>query len=249
MLRQENRWTQARLAHLLGLSQNRLSEIERGQGSFTAEQLLFILKTFNVHLSHFSAETSGDGAAIQNALSRLGAKHLRENPDVLPSEKLDEATAVIREVLLSSSDPRQIAALAPVIVEQPNALGLNRLRLEAFAEGRINRVGWLYENVFDAIQKELRAERQKLPPGWQGKYKRAEVLLGIFLKFPWIADRPFPQSLDDPLEADVVKSPEAFDEARASRDDVAKKWKVITRIKTQNFIDALRAARRSSELR
>src|SRR5687767_6460102 len=35
-LRQENRWTQARLAHLLGFSQNRLSEIERGRGSFTA---------------------------------------------------------------------------------------------------------------------------------------------------------------------------------------------------------------------
>ena len=39
---------QSRLARLLGLSQNRLSEIERGEGSFTAEQLIVLLKTFNL---------------------------------------------------------------------------------------------------------------------------------------------------------------------------------------------------------
>ena len=43
-LRQKNHWTQVRLARLLGLSQNRLSEIERGHGSFSAEQFLLILK-------------------------------------------------------------------------------------------------------------------------------------------------------------------------------------------------------------
>ena len=49
-LRKARRWTQAELSKRLHLSQNRLSEIERGAGSFTAEQLLVILKLFNVPL-------------------------------------------------------------------------------------------------------------------------------------------------------------------------------------------------------
>ena len=53
-LREEKRWTQAELSGRLGLSQSRLSEIERGQGSFTAEQFLTILKLFNVPVTHFA---------------------------------------------------------------------------------------------------------------------------------------------------------------------------------------------------
>src|SRR5262245_15672041 len=77
-LRQERHWTQATLADRLGLSQSRLSEIERGAGSFTAEQLLAMLRTFNVPLSYFAAPTRDPEAEIQNALARLGAAHLQE---------------------------------------------------------------------------------------------------------------------------------------------------------------------------
>ena len=47
-LRRGRRWTQAELARRLDLSQSRLSEVERGDGSFTAEQFLTILRLFNV---------------------------------------------------------------------------------------------------------------------------------------------------------------------------------------------------------
>jgi transcriptional regulator with XRE-family HTH domain len=50
-LRRARRLTQAELAGKLGLSQARLSEIESGDGSFTAEQLVVILRLFNVGLS------------------------------------------------------------------------------------------------------------------------------------------------------------------------------------------------------
>jgi XRE family transcriptional regulator, fatty acid utilization regulator len=53
-LRTGRRRTQAELAKRLGLSQARLSEIERGQGSFSAEQLLEIFQLFNVDPSFFA---------------------------------------------------------------------------------------------------------------------------------------------------------------------------------------------------
>src|SRR6185312_7927422 len=85
-LRQARGWTQARLAGELGLSQARLSEVERGGGSFTAEQLLTILRIFNVGVSHFATPAKPDAARqLQNAVARLGGSELQEL-DVLPSE-------------------------------------------------------------------------------------------------------------------------------------------------------------------
>src|SRR5580658_327261 len=85
-LRKERRWTQAELAKRLDLSQARLSEIEGGDGSFTAEQFLLLLRLFNVGTNRF-APSGGSSAGhdheaqIQNALARLGALHLKENRD------------------------------------------------------------------------------------------------------------------------------------------------------------------------
>src|SRR5271170_6249535 len=86
-LRKERRWTQAELAKRLRLSQARLSEIEGGDGSFTAEQFLLLLKLFNVAANHFIPKQRNQASEIQNALARLGAIHLQESEDVLPSER------------------------------------------------------------------------------------------------------------------------------------------------------------------
>src|SRR5271163_926930 len=94
-LRKDRHWTQAELSRRLRLSQSRLSEIERGSGSFTAEQFLTILKLFNVTASEFAPEPQGQESELQNALARLGALHLQESSDVLPSERLSGASDVI----------------------------------------------------------------------------------------------------------------------------------------------------------
>lgn len=99
-LRTERRWTQAELAKGIGLSQARLSEVERGDGSFSAEQLLEILRLFNVTLDVFTERAAADDE-LQNALARLGATHLRTVPGALPSVRFGGARAVVREVLLS----------------------------------------------------------------------------------------------------------------------------------------------------
>ena len=76
-LRRERAWTQGELAEKLGLSQSRLSEIESGGGSFTAEQFLRILTLFNVTTSRFTGGVVDREAQFQNALARLGAHQLQ----------------------------------------------------------------------------------------------------------------------------------------------------------------------------
>ena len=73
-LRRDRRWTQAELAGQLGLSQGRLSEIEGGKGSLTAEQFLLLLGLFNVGASRFWTAPADPEADLQNALARLGAR-------------------------------------------------------------------------------------------------------------------------------------------------------------------------------
>lgn len=241
-LRQENKWTQTRLAGLLRLSQNRLSEIERGNGSFTAEQFLLILKTFNTSLGYFSDQRPlSDEKRLQNAIVRLGASPLQEIRDLLPSEKLENWVTVIREVLTSATNPRQITALAPVIVSQANSLGLNKLRLDFFGEGRINRLGWLFENVLIAVRNELKTSPHKDSKGWKNHYHRTIPLLENILQYPGFT--LLPKEIADPLEAGVLQSKEAFDETKIARDRIAKKWGVVTRIRTEDFIHALRGTR------
>ena len=128
-LRLARRWTQAELARQLEISQNRLSDIERGDGSFTAEQFLLLSKLFNVAPGQFVHEPSDPGLAIQNALARLGALHVQESVHVLPSQELQEVHDVVREALLDGS-PRIITALAPVLVRNAERLSLAKLHAE-----------------------------------------------------------------------------------------------------------------------
>jgi transcriptional regulator with XRE-family HTH domain len=231
----------------LGLSQNRLSEIERGLGSFTAEQFLLVLKTFSVPLRHFSSgHTLSEEKLLQNAITRLGFNPLHENRDLLPTEKLENATVVIREVLTSSASPRQITALAPVILNQPNSLGLNNLRLQFSGEGRINRLGWLFESILTAVRNDLRANPHTLSREWKDRYHRTIVLLENLLHYPSFAVRPLKNKSEDPLEPGVLQSEENFEEAKTSRDQIAKKWGVVTRIKTEDFVRALKGTRENN---
>src|SRR5262245_44974135 len=126
-LRRDRHWTQAELARQLRLSQSRLSEIEHGAGSFTAEQFLLILKLFNVGVSHFAgARPSERELGLQNALARLGAVHLQEGDDVLPSERLEDVNDVVRETLIAGV-ARQITALGPVLIANIDGVNLTRI--------------------------------------------------------------------------------------------------------------------------
>src|SRR5260370_15629677 len=99
-LRKGRHWTQAEVARRLQLSQSRLSEIERGAGSFTAEQFLTILKLFNVTASDFVPERRVRSSELQNALARMVARHIRERTEIAPSERVNDRSEGIRETLV-----------------------------------------------------------------------------------------------------------------------------------------------------
>ena len=239
-LRLERRWTQARLAKLLGFSQNRLSEIERGQGSFAAEHLLVILKTFNVPVDLFATSKTPADLQLQNALARLGAAHLHESTDVLPTQNARTVGEVVRETLVGGQSPRNITALAPVIVLHINELNLRKLKAELAVAGFERSLGWVLENTLEAIRQE---RRHALSRHWQFLYGRAQTILENVLP-AWLHERDHSarKPPEDILDADIA-SPKTVEQVRAEASKVSKDWNIVTRIQVEDFAQALGAAR------
>lgn len=241
-LRKERRWTQARLAALLGITQGHLSQLEHGKQSFSADQLLTLLKHFNVQLNYFSPEKASTGSQLQNALAWQGAAHLAESENVLPSERLKNATAVIRETLVSADSARQIAAVAPVFVEHAGQINLTRLRNELAELGLENRFGWAIECTLEAIKLE---SSQVLPREWRLKYRRAATIIDTSIapftlfRTTQNPDQPPPFEVLDP----EITSPEALKEVIGNLSPIARKWRIATRIEVDDFVRALRGTR------
>ncbi len=237
-LRKERGWTQVELAEKLGLSQNRLSEIERGDGSFTAEQFLLILKIFNVTTARF-ADTADRAQQLQNALARLGASHLQESAGVIPAEGLADVVTAIREALLQA-DPRLTTALAPVLCANVDRVSLSKLYLDLGSVGLERRLAWLCENILAALDSDIVRE---LPRTWGQRVRRAIVVLGAFLD-------PLEHRLESPTTGspspDVfdpsIRSKQTLDSVQATASGISRKWGIVSALQPRDFAQAIRAA-------
>jgi transcriptional regulator with XRE-family HTH domain len=239
-LRQARRWTQAELARHLHLSQSRLSEIEGGDGSFTAEQFLSLLRLFNVPVSHFGLSAQDRGSQLQNALARLGAFHLHENSEIIPDEQLENPADVVRETLLGDS-PRLLTAIAPVLVGNIDRINLNKLRLELVQVGFERRLSWVTENTLLALDREL---TEPLPLTWAKRYRRAQTVLGAFVESISAAPgtRAAQAQTPDVLDSGI-RSKKTLGEVSASSSPISQNWGIVTRLQPADFGEALRAAR------
>lgn len=239
-LRTERHLTQAELSKALGLSQGRYSEIERGKGSFTAEQFLELLRRFNVPASFFAAEKVDTGSSLQNALARLGATHLHEIEGLLPSERLLEAEDTIREVLIDADSPRQVTALAPVLVRHVDRINFVKLGIQFHEFGLTGRWGWLLENVLEAIRREL---AEGLPRKEAMRDRRAELLLSYHLARLQPFEARF--GVGGPLDLldGGIASERSLHEVQQASSPISSRWGVVSLIQPEDFTHALKAAR------
>jgi transcriptional regulator with XRE-family HTH domain len=238
VLRRERAWTQAELAGKLGISQGRLSQIESGGGSFSAEQLLLIFKLFNVTPARFGDDLQSHGSELQNALARVGARHLYESDQVLPSSRGDDLQRIIGDTL-SEGDPRLVAALGPVLVTNIDRVPLSKVQLELTRAGFERRLPWLCENLGEAINAELNTNP---PRTWSKGARRTDLVLKLFLAAASPPDRPPAEW--DALDSGIRTMKTAVD-VKDAASAISKKWRIITSLTPEDFARALRDARAS----
>jgi HTH-type transcriptional regulator/antitoxin HipB len=238
-LRSARRLSQAELASKLGLSQSRLSEIESGQGSFTAEQLLQLLRLFNVDVSAFGGESDPGSSDLQNALARFGARHLRHRPDAPLAHEYRTPADALRAVLLNPTSERFVTALAPVLVWSVDAIALTKVQSELAQAGVPTRLGWLVDNTREAIPDQLLDD---LRPLWNQRLLRAHVILTAFNdRLQHLAGA---SSAPDPFDQGI-RSTKSFERALATASEISKRWNVVSTLVVDDFAEALRAARES----
>jgi len=237
-LRRSRRWTQAELAKRLELSQSRLSEIETGHGSFTAEQLLRVLALFNVGVEEFVERRNDPQQELQNALARFGAKHLIESDRIVTTAAVTDLRDVVRDVLLDGS-ARLVTGLAPVLSAHARELNLEQLYVALERLGRGRRLAWVVDNTLEAVQKLSRVPGAKT---WQLLRLNIEVPFKTFLVFVHHVERanPPPKSVDV-LDA-TIRTEASRDAVRKSSSVIARRWNIVTALKVDDFVEALRGA-------
>lgn len=233
-LRVERRWTQAELAKHIGVSQPKLSQIERGNASLTAEQLLLVLELFNVGVDHFAPRSARGGSVVQNALVRHGATHLAA-ASVGALEASSDPNDVVFEVLRAPQSPRHLTALAPLLVWSAERISLPEVASRLQRVGRGLRLGWLLESTLDAMARERSGTNEQ-----RRRARRAKLLIESFLRSGGLT-QPEATSPPDLLDRDV-RSQRTADELWARAAEPARRWRIITRLQTDDFLFALRSA-------
>lgn len=235
-LRLARGWTQAQLAERLGLSQARLSVIERGGGTISAEQFVVLMALFNVPIEDF-LPTQDPEDEIQNALARLGALHLREVPGVLASTRLREVTDVVREVLVSPRASRLVTALAPVLVRHIDMVNLDLVLSQLAALGLGRRLAWLLENVCAA----LASVGGRLPGEWALNGRRATLVLGELANRLGAQTRPAEPSPETPIDYfdPAIRGMKTAAIVWHNADPIARRWGIVTELVPEDFAQAL----------
>lgn len=245
-LRIARRLPQRSLAQTLGVSQATISRLESGKEGLSVDQLLQVCRLFNVPPSQLLPEEGAATKQIRRSLIRHGAVNLVDDENILPSERLADVKEVIKEVLIATESPREVAALAPVLVQNAGKLSVEDLALDlGRLDGRFNRrVGWLLENTLAAVEKEI----ESAPPhAWRVRCLRAKALFIPELKTlqrkwdPIWGNRIPPQ--EDILDTDLI-SKQSIEEARGYRSQISHNWNVISRLQVSDFVHALHEGRR-----
>jgi len=227
-LRLGRAFTQSEFAAHLGISQASLSKIERGVRSLTAEQLIEVLRFFNVGVSEFVPEPSVS-KSLMAALSRFGAFHLLAPDDVVLRAEHTSPSSVVLSVLVNPSSGRFVTALAAVLVWSIDQIPLPALLLSLENVGAPGRLPWLMENVVKALDVCPRSADRV----WRLRRKRAHWVLTDTLS------RLTPRvGLPDPFEPGIrtMKTHQAV-WSRASV--VSRRWGIISALKEEDFADAL----------
>ena len=131
------------------------------------------------------------------------------------------------------------AALGPLLVRNADRVNLRRLDARLTESGLQRRLAWVVANVLHALRDE---RARSLPRQWAKRYRRAEVVLGLYIEFALSRLRERPSGPVDILDAEI-RSKRTLAQITASSSEISREWGIITSLQPDDFIRALRAAR------
>lgn len=228
--------TQNVVAQLLGLSQSRYSEVEQGRGVLSAEQFLTFMREYNLSFEPFcKKEGQKPIQSAKLALKKWGATHLEEDEVGLIHTNLYDLYATIVEVLVGYTQKDLICSLAPVIIKNCQKINFDAMGMRLYDIGLDGRLWWLVESVIWAIRDRL---KWFITREIKEMYSEAEEILTMKSKAAnafFSLRKAYPTDVMD----EDIKTTRVMDKIRLERDALASKWRIITRIKQEDFSKTL----------
>lgn len=240
-LRKRRHWTLAELARHLELSESRLSELERGAGSFSAEHLLVLFRLFQVGPEDFiEPDDTRDPVlgSLQTALAKFGAHHLVTDDASVIRREHDRPGDVVLDVLIRHPTARFVTALPPMLIVSLNEISFPAVQHAVVQAGVPYRWGWLLDQLlgaFEALAGSAGSVR------WRRDSRRARTVATHFL--PGVP-RPGDAVALDLLDPDL-RSPSSVKAAMASASEIDRRWHVLSRLGTADFLSPIEVVRDS----
>ncbi len=238
-IRLQRHISQADLADLLEVTQAHLSHIENRKAVLTAGQFLRILQHFNLSIDDFVPRVQIVEKDLQNVLARHGARHLFEDPAILPSQHLSRVVNAVSETLVDGHSPRLIVSLSSVIIENAEVHLMNKIRLNIHQAGLICRFGWFLDNTLEAITKIISDNALSLTDILKAKFNRTRVVIKNQLSLPVLAPPSLRQKAIDILEIEF-NDEKTLSDIQRSVSALSKKWHIVSRIQPEHFEQAIR---------
>lgn len=237
-LRHKRHLSQAEMAKILDVSQPSFSLIETGKISLSAEKFLILIERFNLSLGDFiNVKKKSPEHELQNALVRLGAKHLREISGVIISEDLQDCNEVIWRILSAPSHSRLVVFLAPVILKNISDVHFLAIYDRLTPIRKQNRLWWLVEQIYEAVT--MRLNKDYLSRDLAQTYKKSQkILLKYKRAGEALQDLRGQRSSYDILDCEVISS-DHVSRIREKSDDCAQRWRLLTGLTRSDFYNAL----------
>lgn len=240
-LRKDRLWTLAELARHLELSESRLSELERGAGSFSAGHLLVLFRLFQVGPEDFiEPDDTRDPVvgSLQTALVRFGARHLVADDSFVIRREHERPGELVQDVLIRHPTARFVTALPPVLIVRLSEISFPSVQHAVVQAGVPNRWGWLLEQFLEALES---INSSVGSVRWRRDSRRARTVAEHFL--PGIP-RPSDAVALDLLDPDL-RSPSSVKAAVASAPEIDRRWRVLSRLGTDDFLGPMEVLRDS----
>ncbi len=172
--------------------------------------------------------------SIQKALWRSGAQHLLTDDSVLIRAEHTRTVDVISDVLTRHPSPRFVTAIPTVLVVSSNEIPFSAVQDAVVRAGVPRRWAWLLARFLEAY---TRVDGGSLQ--WRRASQRAVVLAEGFLL---LMTAPGPDVAPDILDQDV-RSQATLRAAWARAADADRKWLVLSRLTSDDFVEPLEALR------
>jgi len=198
--------------------------------------LIFLIQKYNLNLSFFLEQQDfAEADMIQNTLEQKGLWNLSTIPNVFVDPKFLKTETLIHKILEKAHHARFILSLPSLLLLNYQELNLLELSRNCEQDGILGRLTWILETTVRCAQELLKTNHvYHLSKIKKSDLENAHAFHCLFLQN---TIRNKTQTFSEDYYSDLSFSLQHFENFLGQRDALAKQYKIVTNLKTKDFLE------------